>query len=250
MKRKLIFCEYVMRDIIIYSLIIGAVFFLVEQFSFMLSFSAGPNLRFSNELDEANFRIIFISALILTMAALVFCVMRRFIGSKGIYGLLMMPVPRLWLWGALLVSGALAIIILILFRYLSGVCAHAQYVYGIERYVSEQLAFGNATSAKVENNALFTAFLRCDSLRMFLPYTFTDGAMLFFTIFSLPALTLRFSLSIFAKKLVSGVILTVLWILFFILLAEMEFLGFVGLATVSVWAYLSSKSMIQFGQMI
>ncbi len=250
MKRKLIFTEYVMRDILIYGLLIGIIFFAVEQFSFMLSFSPGANLRFENELDEANFRIIFISALILTMAAFVWCIVRRFIGSKGIYGLCMMPVPTLWLWASWLAAGITAVLILILFRYLSVVCAHAQYVYGIERYIAEQLSYGYATTASVENNALFTAFLRCDFLRIFLPYTFTHGAMLFFVIFSLPALTLRFSLSIFAKKLVSGCILAVLWILFFILFAEMNFLGLAGLVTVSVWAFLSSKNMVKFGQML
>ena len=250
MKRRLIYSEFIMRDILVYSLIIGAILIGAEQLSFAIGFSPNAPVRFAASYESAGVAIIFISALILSMCALSWCIIRRFIGSKSIYGLLMMPVPAAWLWVSLLVSGICAVIIVILFRYLSVALCYAQYCAGIEGYLREAAASGYYTSAHVESGALFTAFLRCDHLRIFLPYTFIDGARLFFLVFSLPALVIRISLSIFSRKTTSSVIMGILWICFFIIFGEMDFLGFFGLAAVSVWAYYSSYNTVRFGQML
>ena len=85
---------------------------------------------------------------------------------------------------------------------------------------------------------------------MFLPFDFESGAKLFFTIFSLPALSIRFALSIFAKKLTFSIILTVMWILFMLLLGESVFLGFVGLLFVALFSFFSGKNMAMLGQML
>ena len=252
MKRNLSFSEFVSRDILTHGLILGIILFLVEQFSFAISFSASGNVRFANEIDEARFGIIFVGALILASADLVWCIVRRFIGSKSIYSLYMMPVPKPLLYFTWLFSGVLVVMILVLARHLSVLCAYLQYEAGIAAYIAEHTRAGSgmATSVRVEGGALFTAYLRCEHLRMFLPFDFESGAKLFFTLFSLPALSIRFALSIFAKKLTFSIILAVMWVLFMLLLGEATFLGFVGLSFVALFSFFSGKNMATLGQML
>ncbi len=250
MKRELSFCNFVSRDIIAHGLLIAAALFIIEQIAFMLSFEAGAGVRFSSALDAAGFSVFFVGAMVFAAYDLVLCILRRFVGSKSIYGLYMMPVPKPLLFFTWLTSGVIVIMIITLARHLSVFCAHLQYVAMTEQLISERLASGLETTVKVENGALFTAYLRSEHLRMFLPFDFESGAKLFFTILSLPALSIRFALSIPAKKLPLSIILAIMWILFILLLDEAVFLGFVGLSFVAVFSFISAKNMATLGQML
>lgn len=215
MKERWRLLGYSLGRVLPFGLLLSAAMLVIQQLVFRMTFRPvfGQVIPLEQAMQHAGFQPLFLTFLLLSMAVLAFTIVRRWLGSKSIYSLCMLPVPRGWLYGSWIVCGIVLLLLLILAQYGSLFLADGQYDRSVEQLIARTWTQTNERHTYcVEGNKLFLAFLRWEFLRPFLPYRFFEVLVAVCCLLGPPILTARLVCGIFAKKLPAALCAVAVWL--------------------------------------
>ncbi|MBQ8509216.1 MAG: hypothetical protein IJ493_04840 [Clostridia bacterium] len=199
-KRPLLLCEFLMRDLLIAGLAVSAALIVVQQLMFALQLDSAGSLElryvlFSTMIDQSGFAGVYVAAVVLLMALLTASVLRRYLISRSVLSLYTVPVSRVWVFIAYLVGGVMTLLLLSAAQHISVRLAYEQ-LYAALTSLRERVTY----TVYVEPNAVWLAFLRDEFLHFVLPRTAGEWLFMLTVHLGAPAVTLCAALSVMARR--------------------------------------------------
>lgn len=223
----------------------GAVvaFILIVTNSLLISADLGAGLL-SELVAKSGIQIAFTAAVVVSMALFAGMIASRWIGSRSMITLSMLPTGKMWIFAGWVFGGVLMLLLLICGMNFSMTLAEIIY------YDAAVERMANGLFVYSEPNALWYSYLRSGVLNWVCPHDFTGWTRFILLIVGAPTVTARVTLGFLADRPLSSLLSLVSFVISCVFMALMPGFCNIFALIVTVLAVIRAHGLIVGGETI